>query len=174
MKGSRGGQTGHTRTNDSDVLMHDAGYEPKTDLDARPGQTSGQTIVWYDGSCPLCRREIDLMRRLNTDDAVRFCDLDQTPDNTLPLARARLLSRFHVQGPDQQLVSGAAGFVEMWRALPPLRPLAAIARQPLLLAVLERLYLVFLSLRPLLQRLVHWFERRRRKAAAATRPKHAP
>lgn len=114
------------------------------------------------------------MRRLNTEDEVRFCNLDEALDSTLPAPRARLLARFHVQGPDAKLVSGAAGFVEMWRALPLLRPLAAVAGNRFLLALLERLYLVFLRIRPPLQRLMLWFESRRSKAPAAARRQSAP
>ncbi len=106
------------------------------------------------------------MSRLNSDGGVRFCDLIEVADDALPAPRAYLMSRFHVQGPDQNLVSGAAGFIEMWRALPPLRPLATITGNRVLLALLERLYLIFLSVRPMLQRLVLWFERRHLKTRA--------
>jgi hypothetical protein len=114
------------------------------------------------------------MRGLNTEDEVRFCNLDEALDSTLPAPRARLLARFHVEGPDAKLVSGAAGFVAMWRALPPLRPLAAIAGNRFLLPLLERLYLVFLRIRPPLQRLMFWFESRHSKAPAAARRQSAP
>ena len=114
------------------------------------------------------------MRRLNTEDDVRFCNLDEALDSTLPAPRASLLARFHVEGPDAKLVSGAAGFVEMWRALPPLRGLAALAGNRFLLALLERLYLVFLRMRPALQRLMVWFEQRQSKAPAAARRQSVP
>ncbi len=107
--------------------------------------------VWFDGGCPLCRREIALMRRLAPPDAVRFVDV-AAGDADCPIDRADLLARFHALE-DGRLVSGAAAFAAMWRAIPRLRPLGIAARSPLVLAGMERLYVAFLRLRPRLQRL---------------------
>lgn len=52
------------------------------------------------------------------------------------------------------MVSGAAAFVAMWRVLPSLRLLAAVASAPPLLWLLERAYRLFLILRPWLQAMV--------------------
>ncbi|HZF44214.1 MAG TPA: DUF393 domain-containing protein [Sphingomonadaceae bacterium] len=106
--------------------------------------------VWHDGSCPLCRREIALMRRLDRRGAIRF--VDATTAQACPIDRADLLARFHAME-NGRLLSGAAAFAAMWRAIPLLRPLGLAARAPLVLAVLERLYVAFLRVRPRLQRL---------------------
>ena len=45
-----------------------------------------------------------------------------------------------------------AAFAAMWRAIPLLRPLGQMARNRLVLSLLERLYLRFLRVRPRLQR----------------------
>jgi len=42
----------------------------------------------------------------------------------------------------------------MWRAIPVLRPLGMLARNPLALRLMERAYLGFLVVRPRLQRLL--------------------
>ena len=110
-----------------------------------------QLTVWYDSGCPLCRREIAFMRRLDRAGAIRF--VDATGDAvSCPVDRAELLARFHARE-DGVLVSGAAAFAAMWRAIPLLRPLGLAARQPWVLALLERLYVRFLRVRPRLQRL---------------------
>lgn len=108
-------------------------------------------IVWHDGGCPLCRREIALMRRLDRAGAIEFVDATDA-DAGCPVDRAELLARFHARE-DGVLLSGAAAFAAMWRAIPLLRPLGLAARQPWVLALLERLYRRFLRVRPRLQRL---------------------
>ncbi len=113
--------------------------------------------VWFDGGCPLCRREIAVMRQLDRRHAIDFINLD-SGDIDCPVDRADLLRRFHARE-DGQLVSGAAAFAAMWRAIPRLRPLGLAARNPIVLAGLERIYVAFLRIRPRLQRLVVRFER---------------
>ena len=108
-------------------------------------------IVWHDGGCALCRREIALMRRLDRRGAIHFVDVTSAPASACPIDPAEMLARFHVSE-EGRLLSGAAAFAAMWRAIPLLRPLGLAARSPWLLAMLERLYLRFLRYRPRLQR----------------------
>lgn len=115
-------------------------------------QGMAELIVWHDGACPLCRREIALMRRLDRRGAIRFVDVVDAPDESCPLDRGELLARFHAME-DGVLLSGAAAFAAMWRAVPLLRPLGLAAQSPLVLAILERGYRAFLRIRPRLQRL---------------------
>lgn len=108
--------------------------------------------VWFDGSCPLCRREIAWLRRLDRRGAITFTDIG-VAGAACPLDRAVLLARFHAREGGVML-SGAAAFAAMWRAIPVLRPLGLAARNRLVLAGLERLYQGFLRARPWLQRAV--------------------
>lgn len=57
--------------------------------------------VLYDGSCPLCRREIGVYRGLKPTPPVCFADVSD-PASPLPggATRAQLLARFHVRGSD--------------------------------------------------------------------------
>jgi predicted DCC family thiol-disulfide oxidoreductase YuxK len=114
--------------------------------------TKAPLLVWYDGGCPLCRREIALMRRLDRRDAIQFVDVASGDDASCPLDRDALLARFHASE-DGRLLSGAAAFAAMWRAIPLLRPLGLAARAPAVLAGLEAAYRVFLKVRPRLQAL---------------------
>lgn len=109
--------------------------------------------VWHDGDCPLCRREIALMRRLDRRGAITFIDLRELGGDSCPVTLAAALARFHALE-DGRLLSGAAAFAAMWRAIPLLRPLGLLARVPGFLHVLEWLYLRFLQVRPRLQRLL--------------------
>lgn len=110
-----------------------------------------ELTVWHDGACPLCAREIAWMRALDRRGAIRFVDAtDETA--ACPLDRAALLARFHAQEAGGPMVSGAAAFAALWRAIPLLRPLGLLARNARVLAGLERAYVAFLRLRPRLQR----------------------
>lgn len=92
------------------------------------------------------------MRRLDRAGAIQF--IDAAADATVcPLDRGQLLARFHARE-DGQILSGAAAFAAMWRAIPLLRPLGLLARNRLVLAVLERLYVQFLRVRQGLQRVI--------------------
>jgi len=89
--------------------------------------------VLYDGACPLCRREIAVYRDLQPlqpGSSVSFADISNT---AVPLpagtTREQLLARFHVQGPDGQLLSGAQAFLALWAVLPGLA-LAGLGRTP--------------------------------------------
>lgn len=108
--------------------------------------------VWFDGGCPLCRREIALMRRLDSRGRIDFVDVSgDIAVAGCPADREALLARFHAREGDR-LLSGAAAFAAMWRAIPPLRPFGEAARFPPLLALLELAYRGFLMVRPALQR----------------------
>jgi predicted DCC family thiol-disulfide oxidoreductase YuxK len=106
--------------------------------------------VWYDQSCPLCRREINLMRRLDRGGRIQFVDAAD-PSTTCPLDRAEVLSRFHAME-NGHLLSGAAAFAAMWRAIPLLWPLGMAARLPGAERLLNWAYGHFLKIRPCLQR----------------------
>lgn len=120
------------------------------DTDASPPAASALT-VWFDGACPLCLREIALVRRLDRHNRIHFEDVSN-PDATCPIGRSELLKRFHAQERGKPIVSGAAAFAAMWRAIPVLRPFGEFARTPFVLYVLERLYVAFLRARP-------WFQK---------------
>ncbi|MGB3795104.1 MAG: DUF393 domain-containing protein [Alteraurantiacibacter sp.] len=110
--------------------------------------------VWFDGACPLCRREIAGLRKLDRREAIDFVDissgLSEGEPQGCPVSSEDLSARFHAREGDR-LLSGAAAFAAMWRAIPILRPMGEIARIPPVLWVLERLYRRFLIIRPYLQ-----------------------
>jgi predicted DCC family thiol-disulfide oxidoreductase YuxK len=106
--------------------------------------------VYYDASCPLCRREIAIYRG-RTD--ARFVDVSD-PDN-LPrdLSAEEAMARFHVRE-DGRLLSGAAAFAALWRVTRGFRLAGRIAGLPGVRHGLEGLYRAFLVVRPLVQRSV--------------------
>ena len=109
-----------------------------------------QVTVWFDSNCPLCQREIALMRRLDRRGAICFIDACD-PMAVCPIDRGDILARFHAQE-GGRLLSGAAAFAAMWRHIPLLKPLGWLARNPVILDIFERLYVRFLKIRPYLQK----------------------
>lgn len=109
-----------------------------------------RVTVWFDSSCPLCQREISLMRRLDRRGAIRFVDACD-PSQTCPVDRATALARFHAVE-DGRLLSGAPAFAAMWRAIPLLRPLGHLAALPGFNRLFAMAYHGFLQVRPGLQR----------------------
>ena len=109
-----------------------------------------QVTVWYDSDCPLCVREIRLMRRLDRCQAIDFVSIQGATG--CPISTDELMTRFHAQERGEPIVSGAAAFAAMWRAIPVLRPLGRLARFRPVLWILERMYRGFLVVRPWLQR----------------------
>ncbi|WP_298468032.1 thiol-disulfide oxidoreductase DCC family protein [uncultured Erythrobacter sp.] len=115
--------------------------------------SSPKLKVWFDGACPLCQREIALMRRLDRDRAIDFVDVSEDADPSCPIDQRELLARFHAEE-DGRVLSGAEAFAAMWRAIPSMRWLGRVARNRAVLRVLEWLYVRFLKVRPQIQRLV--------------------
>lgn len=114
----------------------------------KPGQPD--LTVWFDGECPLCVREIRFMRRLDSRRRINFVEVNSL--EACPIDKSELLARFHAREHGKEIVSGAAAFAAMWRRIPLFRPVGELARIKPVLWVLERLYVMFLSIRPWLQR----------------------
>jgi predicted DCC family thiol-disulfide oxidoreductase YuxK len=125
--------------------------------------------VFYDGSCPLCRAEIDLYRRQDGDQRLCFVDVSTADAAPAPgLTAPEAMARFHLREADGTLRSGAAAFVALWSHVPGWRWLARFARLPGVTPVLEGAYRLFLPVRPRLSRAFgRWQARRARRRLRA-------
>lgn len=125
-----------------------------TSHDGRDGPNLSESIVYFDGSCPLCRAEIGYYRGKDRAGALCFIDVSEpgavTPEGT---DRQQAMERFHVRASDGRVLSGAAAFVEVWACLPNWRWAARLASLPGVLPALELGYRMFLPVRPLVSRL---------------------
>ena len=113
------------------------------------------TTVFFDGSCPLCAREIAFYQRCRGASGLLWVDVSALPDKaiTAGLSRSEALARFHVRTPDGKIFSGGQGFAHLWYALPGLRPLGKLFLKRPLSYLLDLSYNLFLRFRPLMQRL---------------------
>lgn len=121
------------------------------------GSTTGpdRLTVFYDGACPLCRREIDFYRRRKGAQSLDWVDVSQSDGEMVApgLSKAEAMARFHVKRGDGQLASGGLAFAQLWAALPGFRPFGRVLQWPPLAWLVERGYRLFLKLRPRLQAL---------------------
>jgi predicted DCC family thiol-disulfide oxidoreductase YuxK len=123
------------------------------------GTESAALTVYFDGECPLCAAEIAYYRRQDTATAVRFLNASQ--DRTVlgsDLGKRQAMARFHVRTSEGSLVTGAAAFIELWRALPRLSWAARLAGGRRRMAMLEIGYRSFLQIRPGLSKLARWLQ----------------
>jgi predicted DCC family thiol-disulfide oxidoreductase YuxK len=125
------------------------------------GEASAPLEVFYDGGCPLCRREIGYYRRKAPTRSVRWTDVSVLSADDLPsgLTRERALARFHVRSAaDGRLRSGGAAFIALWRRVPGFRRLGRLLDNRAGRALMEAAYRAFLLVRPQAQRLVRRLE----------------
>jgi len=104
--------------------------------------------VFFDGACPICAREIALLKRLDRRRQVAFCDFSR-PDYdaaSIGFAPSELARVIHARWADGSFITGVEVFRAMWEAV-------GLG----LLAKLSRLSLV----EPLVVRAYAWFARNR-------------
>lgn len=87
------------------------------------------------------------------DRAGRIAFIDLVGADACPLDRQMMLARLHARE-NGVMLSGAAAFAAMWRAIPLLRPLGLAARLPGISRLLEYFYSAFLRIRPRLQEML--------------------
>ena len=112
-------------------------------------ESMDRLIVYYDGSCPACLREIRFYQARNTADMV-WIDVSRTHDLGDDLTQAQALARFHVRLADGTLKSGPRAFLEVWDRLPLFRRISPVLRP--LTPILDLGYAVLLKARPYLPR----------------------
>jgi predicted DCC family thiol-disulfide oxidoreductase YuxK len=100
--------------------------------------------LFYDGECPLCRREVAMLRRLDRDGRVQFTDIAAPGFDPTPLGRshADLMARIHARLPDGQLIEGVEVFRLVYAAVG-FGSLVAFSRLPGLRKLLDLGYDVF-------------------------------
>ncbi|MEM7696069.1 MAG: DUF393 domain-containing protein [Pseudomonadota bacterium] len=106
--------------------------------------------VYYDASCPLCRREIALYRGRAEAEFVDVSDPGNVPPD---LSAEAAMARFHVRERGR-LYDGAAAFAALWRQTRGFRTLGRIAALPGIRHGLDVAYAGFLKIRPFIQRQV--------------------
>jgi predicted DCC family thiol-disulfide oxidoreductase YuxK len=97
--------------------------------------------VYFDGECPLCAREVDLVRRLDRRSRIRFTDIAARGFDAAVIGRTHdeLMARIHARLPDGTLVEGVEVFRQMYGAAG-FGPLVSLTRIPGVSHVLDASY----------------------------------
>ena len=89
-----------------------------------------QPVVFYDGGCPVCRREIEHYRRIDRTRRLGWVDIARDPVRLrgYGITVEQAMRRFHVLDGHGRWQTGAAAFIELWSHLPYYRRLASLVR----------------------------------------------
>ncbi|MBL8825370.1 MAG: DUF393 domain-containing protein [Planctomycetaceae bacterium] len=100
--------------------------------------------VFFDGGCPLCRREIDMLRRWDRQKKIRFTDIESGEVNFDALGKTYHEFMAEIQGrlPDGTWIKGVEVFRRLYAAVG-FGPLVAISRLPVISQLLSAGYWLF-------------------------------
>lgn len=110
-----------------------------------PHLDTERAVVFYDGGCPLCRREIAHYRRLDRCARIEWVDITREPERLAGsgIDFTEAMQRLHVRESDGRILTGARAFVALWACLPYYRVLARLVSRPWLVRLLDRAYARF-------------------------------
>ena len=116
----------------------------------------GTLKVYFDGQCPLCKREIDFYRKRAHGEEIAWIDIEHESfdGSTTGLTKETLKTRFHVVKDDKKVFSGGYAFLQLWGFIPGFSWLTRIFGKFFLPALLDKLYDLFLIIRPALQNIL--------------------
>ena len=108
-------------------------------------QPSIKPIVFYDGACPLCSKEIAHYKNCTGASALNWLDISQSESELkhYDLNYDQAMRRFHVLSPEGHFHVGAYGFVYLWSFLKPYRILSLLLTRLKLVKPLNWCYLKF-------------------------------
>ena len=115
-------------------------------------------VVFFDGQCPLCTREINHYRRLDGRNKIEWRDLHFESSRlanyglTLDRAMRELQAVVHASPGSFKVVSGVDAFLEIWERIERYRWLAWIVSSRPVKLVANPLYRTFAKYRHLLRR----------------------
>ena len=100
--------------------------------------------VFYDGACPICAREMAVMKRLDRKQRLNLCDFSAPGYDAEPtgLHPERLGAVIHAQWSDGTIITGVEVFRAIWQAVG-LGILARLSRLPFIDVLMVRAYAWF-------------------------------
>ena len=113
--------------------------------ETRERAKSTQTMMFYDGGCPLCSREVAHYQRLDSKSRIVWIDIHANPRavDSIGVKYEDAMARLHVRDGAGEIQTGVWAFAAVWDALPYYRWLARILRALRLIPALDVAYTRF-------------------------------
>lgn len=81
-------------------------------------QTPSETFeVFFDGECPLCKREIEMIRRQDKSKKLRLTDISQSNFSSDDFSLDTLMREIHGRMPNGEYVKGVEVFREIYHRI---------------------------------------------------------
>ena len=106
-------------------------------------------IVYYDGNCPVCRKEILFYKKNIRKNLFNWIDINDcsSDDFEQNLDFSKTYDKFHIIDLDNKVLSGTDAFIYLWSHTPKLKFLYLISKLPGIQYLLNIFYKVFLFYR---------------------------
>ncbi len=108
---------------------------------------SAAAVVFFDGGCPLCAKEIGIYQRMIENHSIKdlkFIDISQAKnENSLTqhgITLEQAMFRMHALDSNGKIQSGSYAFITMWEKLPYWKWLAKIVAVPGVTEIVEQVY----------------------------------
>ena len=115
--------------------------------------SSGKFEVFFDGKCPLCRREIDMIRRKDKQKRLILTDIADEGFEPSDVPLMKLMKEIHGRAPNGSYVTGVEVFRQIYSRIG-FEFFAKLSRLPLAGNLLDVAYHLFAKIR-------YWSAKRR-------------
>lgn len=112
-------------------LRMSAGRPQRFRMTNTPSALPHEIEVFFDGDCPLCTKEIAMLRRLDRRSRILFTDVSSPAfdPGAAGVSMSALMAEIHARLPDGTLLTGVEVFRRLYAAVG-LGPLVAASRLP--------------------------------------------
>lgn len=107
------------------------------------------TKVFFDGNCPICRKEIKTYQRLSLDKKIEWYDVskDKNISKTINKTQKDCLKIFHVVDENNDLKTAIDAFLVIWKKTKYFRYLNIVFKIPFFKKFIEFLYIKYAKYR---------------------------
>lgn len=102
-------------------------------------------VMFYDGECPLCRREVNHYIAIDQGEKIEWVNIHEQPERLTPLgvSLTTAMARLHALDQHGDLYRGVPAFMVIWEQLPVYKWLPKIIRLFRLTGILDKAYVRF-------------------------------